>query len=442
MKKATIFYYKYGESILVSKDFMENYQSDSTSIRLKVGNWSIEIPIEISLFLASNEIGIPENLIPFDLPISLSYEVTFLDNILHLGPLIGILLSKHPDKTLSKKRLKRLKMRLNEYQHLNGLIYVFSQAGIDHEKQIIKGHYYIPGKNKEKEKWIEGIFPFPDSLYNRIRLTEKMSESLVSVLGKRVFNTKHFDKAQLWKVCSSDELARSYVPDSIPYSGIEVLIEMINMHKHVYIKPIRGMQGKGIIVAKKSGDTTTFITNDGTRIVCHNLEEITIFTTNYLNNRFGYILQQGIDARYEKHKVDFRFYFQKDQNANWVCQGVVGRIAHEDSIVTNYKYLSQVLSGSKAIQLLFNVNEVEATEIINTTALKCRYVCDLINQKLGHYGDVAIDVILDSDRSPYILEINNRIYQTQSLNKLNEIELLTRISTTPLAYAKTLAGFK
>jgi predicted ATP-grasp superfamily ATP-dependent carboligase len=78
---------------------------------------------------------------------------------------------------------------------------------------------------------------------------------------------------------------------------------------------------------------------------------------------------------------------------------------------------------------------------MESTIEKCKEVCKLIDQEIGHYGDLAIDVILDKEKHPYILEINNRIYGTKSLIKLGKRKMFKRIRTTPLAYAKALAGF-
>ncbi|WP_456275324.1 YheC/YheD family endospore coat-associated protein [Bacillus sp. AK128] len=439
MKKVKIKYVQSGNQLLVSKEFFEHYNLN-TSLQLKLGSWSAEVVVTPDPQIEDTTLGISKELLPFDLPETLPYEINIEDHTLHLGPIIGILNSSKSSNTLGTSKRKVLKSRLKNFEDINGLIYVFSLEDLNFEDKLIKGHYFLP-TNKEDRVWVEGTFPFPDSIYNRIRLNHKIRKSIIEITGNTLFNSTQFDKYKLWKVCSTDSLASQYVPDSMPYTEPNDFFEMINKHSHIYIKPIRGMQGKGITVAKKEKGSITFQTSNGHKTVCHFIEEIAYYLGKNLSNKHGYILQQGIDSLYKDKKVDFRFYFQKNPQKEWVCQGVVGRIATKDSVVTNYKYLSKLLTGKKAVRRLFKVNKNEANGIINSTIEKCKIVCNLIDEQIGHYGDLAIDVIIDKNKHPYILEINNRVYGTKSLKKLKKKKLFKKIRTTPIAYAKSLAGF-
>lgn len=440
MNKVTVQYIDNINYLLVSKEFFTHYRISHPTLTLKIGSWTKDIPVKYSYQMESLRIGLPTDLLPFDLPDTLSYEVRLDDQTLHLGPFIGILNSSKSDKVLTTRKQKVLKTRLKNYQSINGLIYVFSLEDINFQEKLIRGHYYSPNEDDEAE-WIEATLPFPDSVYNRIRLSHETRKELTSEIGDTLFNSTHFDKYKLWKVCSDDSIAKQLVPDSSSYTEPNDFFLMINNYPQVYIKPIRGMQGKGIIVAKKSGHSITFQSSKGEKTECFSLEEVAYFLGTNLTNKYGYILQQGIDSLYKDSKVDFRFYFQKNAEQNWICQGVVGRIAKKESVVTNYKHLKMLLPGKKAVKRLFKVNKEEATSILDSTIEKCKIVCELIDEKIGHYGDIAIDVILDSKKNPYILEINNRIYGTKSLKRLKKKKMYKQIRTTPLAYAKSLAGF-
>ncbi|MBM7663074.1 hypothetical protein JOC85_003900 [Bacillus mesophilus] len=438
MQKIKIVYIDTENSVLIPDELINLYQINSAFLTIKVGCWSAEVPITSTNQLEQATIGIPKNLFPFDLPETLTYEIQFSNSILKLGPVIGILNSTESNNTLGKSKRKVLRTRLKSYDKISGLVYVFSLEDLDFEKQIISGYYYQPLGDEE---WIKGSFPFPDAIYNRIRLPHNFRKDIIQITGPTLFNSTHFDKYKLWKVCSSNATAVSYVPDSVSYTEPNDFFFMINKYPTIYIKPIRGMQGKGIIVAKKENNHVTFQGSNGDRAICYSIEEIAYYLGQNLTNKFGYILQQGIHSMYKDKKVDFRFYFQKNFEKEWICQGVVGRIANKDSVVTNFKHLSMLLTGKEAIRRLFNVNKKQADKIIESTIEKCRAVCELIDQEIGHYGDLAIDVILDKEKKPYILEINNRIYGTKSLKRLGKSKMFNRIRTTPLAYAKALAGF-
>ncbi|UCZ52468.1 YheC/YheD family protein [Bacillus shivajii] len=64
---------------------------------------------------------------------------------------------------------------------------------------------------------------------------------------------------------------------------------------------------------------------------------------------------------------------------------------------------------------------------------------DTLDQN-GHFGDIAIDFILDIDLHVWILEINKR-YGYKSFSILEEPELFNEIIRNPFHYARALCGF-
>ncbi|WP_246939485.1 YheC/YheD family protein [Bacillus pinisoli] len=438
MNKVSVQYIENINYLLVSYEFFTHHLLKNPSLTLKIGSWTKEIPVKHSYEIDNMTLGIPTDLLPFYLPEALTYEIRVDKDTLHLGPIIGILNSSKSSKTLTRRKKNVLRTRLQNYTSINGVVFIFSLEDLDFEEKLVKGQYYAPN---DEDEWIEATLPFPDSIYNRIRLPQQMSKKISNEIGDTLFNSNHFDKYKLWKVSSEDPIAHQYVPDSISYTETNDFFSIINKYPQVYIKPIRGMQGKGIIVARKNKDTIIFQTSNGQKTECQSTQDIVYYLETHLKDKFGYILQQGIDSLYKDQKVDFRFYFQKNAEMKWICQGVVGRIAKKDSVVTNYKHLKTLLSGNKAIRRLFKVDKKEANTILDSTIEKCKVVCELIDEKVGHYGDIAIDVILDRHKQPFILEINNRIYGTKSLKRLKKKKIYRQIRTTPLAYAKALAGF-
>ncbi|WP_456276637.1 YheC/YheD family endospore coat-associated protein [Bacillus sp. AK128] len=424
------------QRILVSKEFATRYNLTSKTFTLKIGQWSKQLPIVISSKISSHVIKLPKRIIPFTLPSSLKYEVNVEKDIIHIGPVIGLLVKRK--NSFTRKTLKKYKSRLRQYRKINGLVFVFSAAGINTENQTITGYYYSP---KKKSKWKKGIFPYPDSIFKRIRIKKDLFNKLQQTMGNTIFNSHVFNKQKLWEVCSRESQTSQLVPDTMRYKSYKSILKMLKKHEHVYIKPVQGMQGNGIKMVKSKDGAFIITDHRRKRVVLHSKRELKKYCKSKLTNKNGYLLQQGIATHYKGKHVDFRLYFQKDQNKEWICQGTVGRVSKKNSIVTNYKHLSGLYTGKKAIKLLFGVNNKEAVRIINQTVQQCKKVGNLIDQEIGHYGDVVFDVIIDRNKRAWILEINNRIYGTKSLKKLKKRKTLRKIRTTPIKYAKSLAGF-
>jgi hypothetical protein len=153
-----------------------------------------------------------------------------------------------------------------------------------------------------------------------------------------------------------------------------------------------------------------------------------------------YIIQQGVPTVYKNKQFDFRLYFQKNKQMEWVCQGIIGRVAQEESIVTNLKHIAHLTTGDKTIKIVFKVGDIEAKAIMNQTVEVCKELCKLLDQRLGHFGDVALDVIIDHTFKPWILEVNN-LYGKKSLYHLQEYEVINKLNITTMEYATFLAGF-
>lgn len=415
---------------------MEQLNITSKRITLKLGQWSKQFQVTISNRVLSDTIGLPKLKIPFTIPTSLKYEMKFEDNTLHIGPLIGLLV-KQKHTAFSQKDFSNYSNRLQIYNKINGIVFLCSEEGINMDEQTIKGYYFTPNA----EKWKEGIFPYPDSMFKRVRIQKTLLKDLQETMGDTIFNSVYFNKFKFWEVCSKDSKAKHLVPESKIYKKPEDVETMIKKYNQVYIKPIRGMEGKGISRIERQGNQFLFTNCLGDKLPLQTMDD----TMNYLNKQLptknNYILQQGLQSLYRDRHLDFRFYFQKNKNQEWICQGSVARLAKKNRIVTNLTHLSKLLPGHQAIQMLFQTDANHAREILNTTIEDCKIVCHVIDSKIGHYGDIVFDVIIDQNKQTWILEINQRIYGLVSLRKLKKYKTIRKIRTTPIEYAKSLTNF-
>ncbi|QGS69215.1 hypothetical protein CV093_15515 [Oceanobacillus sp. 143] len=119
----------------------------------------------------------------------------------------------------------------------------------------------------------------------------------------------------------------------------------------------------------------------------------------------------------------------------------VGRFGKKKSIITNSKFLDFLMQGREALKELLAISEKEAMKLEVEMIQAAIATCKVIDQELGHYGDVAIDMIIDQDRNIWILEVNNHFYGYRKHLEVESKEANQRVRQTPFEYAKALCGF-
>jgi hypothetical protein len=419
--------------------FIKEHHIKSNEVFIKMGKWQKAFQVQENNNLNVQEMMLPKEDFSYNIPEDLPFEVRVEGKSIHLGPVIAFI-AKKKNRSLTLKTLNDFQLRLDKYEEIGGLIYICSAEGVDVNNQTINGYAYNPNARSGKDRWIGGHFPFPDSIFKKIRLPNQLEQSIQKVIGANLFNTNFFNKLQFWQVCALNERIRGFIPLTKTYSSVATLNEMIDRFDTVYVKPVSGMKGIGIFMITKDKDESLLVVDHYKEKKRFN----TVYDVKlYLDEEIGnqrYMIQQGIPTRYKNKNVDFRLYFQKDKSKKWVCQGSLGRVAKEESIVTNLNHISHLSDGEKAIKIIFKVNKQTAATILHSTILICTEICEELDRRLGHYGDVALDVIIDETHKPWILEVNN-LYGVKSLDILQDQETLNKLRTTPFEYAKALAGF-
>ncbi len=116
------------------------------------------------------------------------------------------------------------------------------------------------------------------------------------------------------------------------------------------------------------------------------------------------------------------------------------RLAKPNSVVTNLKFAEKILSGKKALKEIYGFNEKDVDQITQKIEESCILAGKSLEKNLGHYGDIALDFILDRQGNVYFLEANTN-YGHASFGKIKDHELRDSVFRSPMEYAKALSGF-
>ncbi|KQO10596.1 endospore coat-associated protein [Paenibacillus sp. Leaf72] len=226
----------------------------------------------------------------------------------------------------------------------------------------------------------------------------KKGESSLSI--QRV--TSKWAKTQ---VLLRSEHLRQYMPATELFSK-ENLLAMLTEYSMVYVKPVNGTFGKGVIrVEQYAAPGRGFRYQIETSVR-------TFATFDQLYNSLyryqvgkRYLIQRGIFLlRHQKRRFDIRVMVQKNPQASWEATGIIGRLAHPAKIVTNYHSGGTPMPFEQLMNGHLSTSEQQAyRQRLNKLSLS------IVHQMLQAYPrikEIGVDIAIDTKLRPWILEVN------------------------------------
>lgn len=368
------------------------------------------------------------------------FEVGVKDNEVIIGPYIGMLVSED-DENITASKLRGMSAYTQVYEKLHGALVVFALNRVDTSNRLIDGYCYNP----HKDRWERGTFPYPSSIYRTIGLSEFWQNHFLSVLGNKFFNTPYFNKLDMYKWFSTDPEIGQYLPHTILYESYRDIQSMLDRYGNIYIKPTSGLKGRGIIKASMEDGATVFRYREDREnhtIVLDTPREVIQFVEDRL--RPGrYLIQQAINLlQYNGSVIDFRCAVQKNQSEKWVCNAVIGRCGDKGSVVSNISSGGSTYKGVDLLKKALSLPDTGILSIIKRMETLALKVCNTVDKYGINCGTLGLDVGLDVDGRLWLIEINNRDPSPRYAIDLKDDELYRTMKTSPLFYAKALAGFK
>ncbi|RKL69121.1 hypothetical protein CR203_03540 [Salipaludibacillus neizhouensis] len=413
--------------------FRSEGKISSGMIDFHFGSWSRKMTVRFDKDLSDDTIGLSENLKnELFIPDDLSYEFRITKKTLQVGPMI-LWIAANTNERLSK-RLNKLQKRIEEYVQVRGMICICAEEGINTKKQKIEGYYFQPQMPNGDSKWKKATFSSPGAVYKRVPLAKTANEHLYKLTKGSIFNSYFFNKWEMWEWLSPDSTLKKYIPYTKKVNSIEQVKEMLGTYSSVYLKPIKGSEGRGIMQLERDR-SIIHITNDKkNKTSVTNLEDHSILQKR-INGSKPYLVQQGVPTKHQSRNIDFRIYMQKNKFKHWKSSGITARISNPGSIITNIRNLDYWLTGRKAFRRIFKLGRIGASSLEKQIIDICTRACKTIDKK-GSYGDIAIDFVVDKNLHVWILEMNLR-----QVYPVEDPKLAPKVKSTPFLYAMSIAGF-
>lgn len=439
------------DTLMLGEAYLKQWKiPQGQSIALKFGSYrqqvkAVPVPkfdgLRISHSLAAR-LGIPSNT-----TLRLQYRPSSMT--LALGPLIGVLVSRDYPGAADKPF---------------GSITLFCKELVDACKvQGAHVYFFTPGQigssNSSVQAWVYGsgwrkmTLPIADVINNRLTSRKLENNAQVQRLlnearfryQTQVFNEKFLDKSEVFDALRNDPALHRYLPESHLLKNFPMLKTMCQRYATVFLKPIRGSLGKGIIRVSRSengGYQALYTTPMGTRKQ-HYPQLNKLFTS--LSGKMKtvrYQIQQGLQLiEIQRRPVDFRALVQKNATGAWGLTSIVARTAGSQHFVSNLARggtLSPV-KDAVAKSNLSTAAKKDAAVRLQRAALEIAKGVDKYIP--AHFAELGIDLALDTSGRVWLLEVNSKPSKNDN-TPLNSTDQKIRPSVRlMLQYARHITGF-
>ncbi|QMV43764.1 YheC/YheD family endospore coat-associated protein [Cohnella cholangitidis] len=378
-------------------------------------------------------------------PLRIQYQTS--NRTLSLGPLIGVLVSRdhpgQPDKPFGD--ITMFCRELTDACRSQGAyVYFFTPNGIGSSLSSVEGWVYAKG-------WHKMTLPAPDVVNNRLTYRKLENRPIVQQFmreikvrfGAHVFNEKFLDKSEVFDALKKDGSLQRYLPESHTLQNFAMLKSMCSKYSSVFLKPVRGSLGKGIIRLSRIGPDNwqaSYATVGGTRRQSYSSLVKLFSTVSGKMKTVRYLVQQGLNLiEAGGRPVDYRALTQKNSSGKWAITSIVARTAGSHHFVSNLARggtLSTVRESVAKSNLPAQFRG-DASSRLSRAALDIARGVD--NHIPAHFGELGIDLALDTAGRVWLLEVNSKPSKNDN-TPLKEGKIRPSVRML-IQYARYISGF-
>ena len=353
-------------------------------------------------------------------------------------PTLGIITQRLPSGIVQEE--KSYFRKLIVAGHKLGLnVFVFTPWDVDMEQERIRAYLYIPDENRWVRKWV----PFPELVYDRFRYQPNEQYRRLKWFRTRYSRLLYLNspipgKWAIHQFLSQAASVREHLPAAIRYDRDDDLFEFLRSRRLVYLKPINGTGGRGIIRLERLAGGRWLVQGRNRK---RSIVEPKRVLERQLPERLAdwdakgkYLIQQGIDSKLPDGRVhDFRLLIQKNGNGEWEITGCAGRVGPRQSITSNLHGGGKAVPMPELLRRRFGSND--KIESIRKAVYQLGY--DVAREIEGHFGrlcELGLDIAVDPEGNPWLLEVNPKPAR-EVFDRIGEKETYAKAISRPIEFA-------
>ncbi|WP_158598229.1 YheC/YheD family endospore coat-associated protein [Falsibacillus albus] len=267
------------------------------------------------------------------------------------------------------------------------------------------------------DAWIMWDLPEPDVIYNRIhsRKTERTKAYLVFYehylqSGSTIFNPQFLSKWEVYQLLGAESHMNPFIPETNLYSE-STFDDFLGKYGAVYIKPVHGSLGRGIIEVTKHSDGL-FIVNqtyfpEQKEHTFESLTDVKNAVHKWIGKRIC-IIQQALSLlEKDGRKIDFRLLTHPDAGHHWRVTSAVARISGENQFVSNLAQGGVLDKPGAVLKGFFSTST--SSQILSLMKELALETAALIAKSLeGVTGELGLDIGVDLDGKIWLIEANSK----------------------------------
>ncbi|MEK3881757.1 YheC/YheD family protein [Paenibacillus sp. PL2-23] len=302
-------------------------------------------------------------------------------------------------------------------QSMGFLVYVLTAGNLLFRRKMLRGYVY----HTESKKWQKQLMPFPDIIYNRIPHREDEMQPFVrqKIQACRkhtrvmLFNPSFFNKWDLFEWLRRSRTTQPYIPTTRRLMSVSSLGRLIRKHPYLYLKPVSGKAGKGIMTVRLHGGKSLPYrlkiqeNRSSSTYNCSTLEKLWARIQKESGGE-AYIAQQGIPlASYNERRFDLRALVQKNRRGLWELTGLGARMAGASSITTHVPRGGKIEDPEKLLTYSFGAEQ--AHKLLQKTSSAVLLIAKQIERaSRQRLGEMSMDLGVDDNGNIWFFEANSK----------------------------------
>ncbi|MDF2923027.1 MAG: YheC/YheD family protein [Paenibacillaceae bacterium] len=329
--------------------------------------------------------------------------------------------------------------KLSEAGEKLGLtVFVFTPEDVEESSKQIRAWVF----DKNEGRWGRKLSPFPDIIYDRCRFQRNYRFRLLRKFRSDYPQLIYMSRPLLHKwgihqLLSKNRQIRPYLPETLAYHSASELLRMLERHSLVYVKPIDGTGGRGILRIERWG-------NRGYRVQgrerSRKIIAPFIATRDQLGIRLSkwklvprYLMQQGIRIALRDGRVhDFRLLIQKNGSGQWEVTGSAGRVGGKHSVTSNLHGGGSAVPTKRLLRTRFSEGKIGDIEA--DMERLAHLVVTYLERQFGSLCELALDIAVDENGRIWLLEINPKPAR-EVFSRTGEKDVYRTAINRPLEYA-------
>ncbi|PRX71216.1 glutathione synthase/RimK-type ligase-like ATP-grasp enzyme [Cohnella sp. SGD-V74] len=319
-------------------------------------------------------------------------------------------------------------------------VFVFTPQDVDDAKGLIRAQLY----NTETKKWSRRWVRFPNVIYDRCRIQKSYRFEQLLAFRKR-YSHLHFlnrplrNKWTVYRTLSKVPAFRAHLPTTKLYQSPEDVSLLLKRYPTVYLKPINGTGGRGILRIERARDGTLLLQgrNHSRSIVQpRHISRGRLASALESWDKKGdrYIVQQGLNIKLPSGRVhDYRMLVQKNGSGVWEVTGCAGRIGPLRSITSNLHGGGEAASMNDLLRQWIG-SENDIRQIRQTAEAFGVDVARHLEATYGALCELALDLAIDRNGRIWLIEVNPKPSR-EVFQQAGERDVYRKAIVRPIEYA-------